>query len=67
MNQVGGLERLTRRFLGELLSRQFAQLVIDQRQQLLGGMRVALLDGQQEAGYFGHGINTQEPMKPGPC
>ena len=34
--------------------RQLAQLVVDQRQQLLGGVRVALLDGGQDAGDVGH-------------
>jgi hypothetical protein len=29
-------------------------LVVDQRQQLLGGVRVALLDGGQNAGHFTH-------------
>jgi hypothetical protein len=54
MNQVGGLERLTRRLLGELLGRQLAQFVIDQRQQLLAGVRIALLDGGQDARDFTH-------------
>jgi hypothetical protein len=40
--------------LGQLLGRQLAQLVVDQRQQLLGGLGVALFDGGQDAGNIGH-------------
>src|SRR5262249_55587337 len=32
-----------------------AQLVVDQWQQLRGGVRVALLDGRQDARHLGHG------------
>jgi hypothetical protein len=45
MHQGGSLERLARLLLGQTLRRQFAQLIVDQRQELLGGVRVALLDG----------------------
>ena len=54
VDQGGGLERLARLLLGQLLGRQLAQLVVDQRQQLLGGVRVALLDGGQDARNFTH-------------
>ena len=54
VNQGGGFERLSRLFLGQLLRRQLAQLVVDQRQELLGGVRVALLDGGQDARDVGH-------------
>ena len=54
VDQGGGLERLARLLLGQPLRRQLAQLVVDQRQQLLGGVRVALLDGRQDAGHVAH-------------
>ena len=54
VDQGGRLERLPRLLLGQLLGRQLAQLVVDQRQELLGGVRVALLDGGQDAGDVGH-------------
>src|SRR5205807_2491639 len=54
VNQGGGLERLARFFLSELLRRQFAQLLVHQRQQLLRGVGIALLDGGQDAGDFVH-------------
>ena len=45
VDQGRGLEGLPGPLLGQLLGRQPAQLVIDQRQELLGGAPVALLDG----------------------
>ena len=55
MNQRGGLKRLAGLLLSHLLGGQLAQLVIDQRQELLGGVRVALLDGGQDARDLTHG------------
>jgi hypothetical protein len=54
VDKGGRLERLAGLLLGQLLRRQPAQLVVDQRQQLLGGVRVALVDGGQDAGDFVH-------------
>ena len=60
VNQRRGLERLARRFSGEFLRGQAAQFGVDQREQLLRGPRVALLDGREDSGYFVHG-----PTAPG--
>jgi hypothetical protein len=63
-----GLKSLPRLRLSHLLSRQLAQFVIDQRHQMLGSARVALLNGGQDARHFAHrplqmetraGIRTQ--------
>jgi hypothetical protein len=54
MNQTGGLQRLPRFLLRQLLAGELAQLVIDQRQELLSGLKVALLDGGQDTGDVGH-------------
>lgn len=54
VNQGGSLQRLSRLLLRHPLRRQLAQLIIDQRQQLLGGTRVALFDGREDAGDVGH-------------
>src|SRR5262249_21188977 len=54
VNQGGGLERLSRLLVGQLLGGELAQLVVDQRQELLCGRGVALLDGGQDAGDFTH-------------
>ena len=50
MDQGGGLERLTRHFPGQLVRGQAAQLVVDERQQLAGGLGVALRNGVQRLG-----------------
>ncbi len=59
VDQGGGLERLPRGFPGKLLGGQLAQLVINQRQQLAGGVRVAFGDGVQDLRDLVHG--TQPP------
>ena len=58
MDQGRGLERLARLLLGQPLGRQLAQLVVDQRQELLGRLRVALLDGREDAGHVVHGCQA---------
>src|SRR5262249_43518817 len=49
VNQGGRLQRLAGRFVGEFVRGELTQRVVDQRQQLLRGGRVALLDGGQDA------------------
>ena len=41
VHQGRGLKRLTRILMDELRRGQFSQLLIDQRQELVGGTRVA--------------------------
>jgi hypothetical protein len=36
------------------LRRQLSQLVVDERQELLGGVRIALFDGRQDARDLAH-------------
>src|SRR5262249_53599957 len=55
VDQGGGLQGLPRLLLGQLLRGEPAQLVIDKGEQLLGGVRVALVDGGQEVGDLTHG------------
>jgi hypothetical protein len=50
VNQRRGLQRLTGRFVRHLVSRQFAQLLIHQCEQLVGGIGIALVDGSQDMG-----------------
>jgi hypothetical protein len=47
VDQGRGLKGLARRLLGQLLGGQAAQLVVNERQELCGGVRVALLNGAQ--------------------
>jgi hypothetical protein len=49
VDQRRRLQRLARLLLGQLLGRELAQLVVDQRQELRGGVRGALVDGGQNA------------------
>jgi hypothetical protein len=58
MDQGCGVEGLAGLLLGQLLCRLLAQLVVDQRQQLLGGVRVTLLDGIQHPGDPVHHLST---------
>ena len=44
VDQRSGLQRVTGGFIGHAGSRQFAQLVIDQRQQLVSGLGVAAIN-----------------------
>ena len=54
VDQCGGVERLPRLFMRQFRRGETAQLIVHERQQLRGGVRVALLDGGQDAGDFGH-------------
>jgi hypothetical protein len=40
--------------LSELLGRELAQLIVDHRQKLLGGVWIAFIDGAQNPGDVGH-------------
>jgi hypothetical protein len=50
LDQGGELQRLARALLRHPLCRQLAQLVVDQRQQPAGRVRVALTQGTQQLG-----------------
>jgi hypothetical protein len=54
VDQGGRLERLPRRLMGQLVGGELAQLVVDQRQELLGGVRVAVRDGIEDLGRVTH-------------
>jgi len=63
VDQGGGVERLPRLLAGQLRRGQPAQLVVDQRQQLLRGVRVALLDSGKDPGDLAH-VGQFIPRKP---
>lgn len=44
MNECRWLERLPRRLVGQTMGGEFAEFVVNQGQQLLGGVRVALVN-----------------------
>jgi hypothetical protein len=54
VDQGRGVERLSRRFMGRVARGQAAVLVVDQRQQLAGGLHIALLGSVQNLGDFAH-------------
>ena len=54
MDQGRGLERLPRLLAGQFLCGQLAEFVVDQRQELAGGVRVALFDRREDARDVGH-------------
>jgi hypothetical protein len=60
VHQRRGLQRLFRLLVGQLLRRQPAQLFIDERQELRGGVGIALLDGRENAGNFTHGRHHRQ-------
>src|SRR5262245_21668992 len=54
VNQSRGLERLSWFFLSQLLGGKLPQFVVDQRQQLFGGVRIASLDCGKDARDIAH-------------
>jgi hypothetical protein len=54
VNQGGGLKRLARLLLRHLPGREFTKLIVDQRQKLSSGVRVALLNGVENMQDIGH-------------
>jgi hypothetical protein len=54
VNQRRSLQCLARILLGKFLRRELPQFVVDERQKLLGGGRIALLDGRQDSCDFSH-------------
>ena len=54
MDQRCRLQRLPGVFVGQPLPCKSAQLVVDQRQQFAGGMRIACFHRAQQFGDVGH-------------
>src|SRR5262249_16125098 len=54
VDQGGGLEGLAGLLLRQLGPRQLPQFVVDEGQQLVGGLRVSLLDSTQDARHLTH-------------
>src|SRR5947209_20614871 len=63
MHQGRRLQRLAGLFLSHLLGRQLPELVIDEGQELLGGVRVTLLDGRQDARKIAHEEQKYPPPR----
>ena len=54
VHQRRGLERLPGLLLRQFVCRKFSQLLVNKRQEMLGGVRIAALDGRQDSGYVAH-------------
>ena len=54
VHQGGGLQRLPGGFAGQFVCRQLAQLMIDQRQEFLGSLGVALPNSLKHASDVTH-------------
>src|SRR4029077_580471 len=54
MDQSGCLKRQAGLFVGQSLGCQLAQLIVDQRQELLGSGWTALIDGLEDMGNVTH-------------
>jgi hypothetical protein len=54
MHQRRGLQGLPRRFAGHFVRGQPAQFLVNQREQFVRGLRVALLNGVKDAGDIAH-------------
>ncbi len=54
VNERGGLQGLAGQFVGHLVSRQPAQLLVDFGQEFLTGPRVPVLEGLEQARDVGH-------------
>src|SRR5262249_10819946 len=54
VHEGGGLQCLAGLLLGQLLRRQPPQLILDEGRGLLGGLRIALFNGGQDAGDVVH-------------
>jgi hypothetical protein len=55
MDQRRRFQRLAGLLLSQLLGSEFAQFVVDQRQELLGRVRVAGFDAGEDVRNFVHG------------
>jgi len=66
VDQGRRLQRLAGLFLGQLVRRQLPQLLVHQRQKLLGRLRIALLNPPQDSGDVGHrGIRASDETASG--
>ena len=63
MHQRGGLQRLAGFLISHADNGQLAQLLIDQRQQLIGRLRLARFNGVEQLGNVGHGSGYMKCLR----
>ena len=60
MNQGRGLQGLSGRLKGYLVSGELSEFVINKREELLGGLGIAVLKRLQDARHFAHSSSLQK-------
>ena len=65
MHERGGLERLARFFMSHFFEGEPPQFLIDQRQQLLGGLLLAALNLAQDSRDLAHEVQDNCPGEHG--
>ena len=63
MHQRRRLQGLSQFFIGQAHRRQLAQFLIDQRQQLVGGLRFTCFNGVEPASDVGHGAIVRRSLR----
>ena len=61
MHQRGGLQRVAGGFLSHFMRRQFAEFLIDQREELLSRFTTAFLDALEDLGDIAHATELKRP------
>jgi len=54
VDERGGLQRMTGGFVRHLVRGEAAEFLIDQREQFIGSLAIAMLDGVKDACHFAH-------------
>ena len=61
MHESRGLQRLSGFLIGHPDDGELAQFLIDQREQLIGRLRIARINGAEQLGDVGHGREFTQP------
>jgi hypothetical protein len=61
MHQSGWLKGMSGRFVGQFARRKLAQLLVNQRQQLIGRVILRIADWDRQVGCFVHPLAQQIP------
>src|SRR5262245_30734846 len=67
MDERGSFQRLAWFFGGQFCGGEPAELVIDERKELLGGLRVAAVDGGENARDFAHAAQHKRRARQSPA
>jgi len=65
VDQCGGVEGVAGRLLGHPCGRELPQLVVDEREQVRGGLAVTSRGGIEQASHLGHASRVYRPLPTG--